>query len=153
MQMVINSIQEFNGTNPEATIPWLDHIKSIAKKTGFDLVDIGMSKLKGSVLCDVNAASKEGTLSYFQFHQLLIEHYSNIPYASDTLNAYTHLVQGEHESIVQYISRAKILLECVPNTSKMCKIPGVSYDKLYLVRGLHSPHAQWRVTSKHDTWL
>ena len=100
-----------------------------------------MSKLKCSVLHDVNAATKEGTFLYFWFHQLLIEHYSNILHASDTLNAYEHLAQGEQESVAQYISRAKLLLECIHNTSKMCEIPGVSYDKLYLVRGLHSPHA------------
>ena len=139
--------------NLEATIPWLDHIESTAKKTGFEPVEVGMSKLKGSVLCDVNTASKEGTLSLFQFCQLLIEHYSNIPHVSDALNAYVHLVQGEHESVTQYISRAKVLLDYTHNTSKMCKIPGVSYDKLYLVRGLHSPHAQWRVASKLDTCL
>ena len=100
MQTAINSIQEFNGTHTEATISWLDHINSIVKKMGFDPVEVGMSKLKVSVLHDVNAASKEGTLSYFWFCQLLIEHYSNIPYASDTLNAYIHLAQGKHELIV-----------------------------------------------------
>ena len=114
--MVINSIQEVDGTYPEATIPWLDHIESIAKKTGFDLVEVGISKMKGSVLCNVNTASKEGTLLYFQFCQLLIEHYLNIPYASETLNAYTHLAEGKHESIMQYISRAKVLLEHIHNT-------------------------------------
>ena len=75
----MNLIQEFNGTNPEATIPWLDHIEGAARKTGFDPVEIGMSELKGTALLDINAASKEGTLSYFWFHQLLIEHYLNIP--------------------------------------------------------------------------
>ena len=35
----------------------------------------------------------------------------------------------------------------------MCEIPDVDYDKLYLVRGLHSLHAQWRVASEQDTWL
>ena len=35
----------------------------------------------------------------------------------------------------------------------MCEIPGVGYDKPYLVRGLHSPHAQWRVASEQDTWF
>ena len=62
MQMVMNSIQEFDGTNLEATIPWLDHIEGVTRKTGFDPVGIGMSNLKGMALCDVNAASKEGTL-------------------------------------------------------------------------------------------
>ena len=104
--MAINLIQEFDGTNWEATIPWLDHVESIAKKTGFDTVEVGVSKLKGFVLHNVNTASKEGTLSYFWFHQLLIEHYSKIPYLSDALNAYAHFVHGKHELITQYISRA-----------------------------------------------
>ena len=153
MQMAINLIQEFDGTNLEATIPWLDNTESTVKKTGFDPVEVGMGKLKGSVLCDENGASKEGTLSYFWFYQLLIEHYSSILYVSDTLNTYAHSAQGEHESIMQYISRAKVLLEHIHNTSKMCKSLGVGYDKLYLVRGLHSLHAWWRVASKQDTWL
>ena len=151
MQKVINSKQEFDGINPEATIPWLDHIESVTNKTGFDPVEVDMSKLKGSVLCNVNAASKEGPPLYFWFCLLLIEHYLNIPYASDALNTYVHLVQGKHESSMQYISRAKVLLECIHNTSKMCKIPGVGYDKLSFVTGLHSPHAQWRVASEQDT--
>ena len=106
MQTGINLIQEFDDTNLETTLLWLDHIKGVTKKMGFDPVKIGMSKLRGTALHDVNAASKEGTLSYFQLHQLLIEHYSNIPYVSDTLNAYAHLVQGEQESIAQYLTRA-----------------------------------------------
>ena len=97
--MVMNSIQEFNGTNWEATIPWLDHVKGVAKKKGFDPMEIGMSKLKGTALHDINAANKEGILSYFQFCKLLIEHYSNVPYALDALNAFAHLMQGENESI------------------------------------------------------
>ena len=87
-QMVMNSIQEFDGTDREATIPWLDHIKAIARKTGFNPLEIGMSKLKGTVLCNVNTIGKEGNLLYFQLQRLLIEHYSNVPYVSDTLNAY-----------------------------------------------------------------
>ena len=96
--MAMNSIQEFNGTGREAAIPWLDHVKAIARKTGFDPLEIGMSKLKGTTLCNVNAICKEGNLSYFWFHQLLIEHYLNVPYASHTLNAYAHLMQGENNS-------------------------------------------------------
>ena len=139
--MVMKSIQESNATNLEATTPWLDHIEGVAKKMGFNPVEIGMSKLKGMALHDINTASKEGTLSYFQFCQLLIEHYSNIPYVLDTLNTYAHIVQHEHESIAQYLTRAKELVEHIHHNSKMHDIPGISYDKLYLVRGLHSPHA------------
>ena len=150
MQTAMNSIQEFDGTNP-APIPWLDHIESVAKKTGFNPEEIGISKLKVMVLCDVNTASNEGILLDFWFYQLFIEHYLNIPYALDALNTYAHLAQGEHELITQYISRAKVLLEHIHNNSKVCEIPGVGYNKLYLVRGLCSPHAQWRVVSKQDT--
>ena len=50
MQMVMNSIQEFDGRNGEATIPWLDHIKAVAKKTGFEPLDICKGKLKGIAL-------------------------------------------------------------------------------------------------------
>ena len=63
--MTMNSIQEFDATNHEATILWLDHVKAIVKKMGFDPLQIGMNKLKGMTLCDVNTVSKEGTLSYF----------------------------------------------------------------------------------------
>ena len=108
MQMVMNSIQEFNDTDREATIPWLDHIKAIARKTGSDPLEIGMSKLKGTALWDVNAISKEGNLSYFQFCQLLIKHYSNVPYVSDALNAYAHLLQGESKMVTWYVARAKV---------------------------------------------
>ena len=80
-QTVINLIWEFDGINPEATILWKDHVKNIMKKTGFDLLEIGMRKLKGTALCDVKAISKEGNLSHFLFSQLPIEHYLNVPYA------------------------------------------------------------------------
>ena len=130
MQMKMNSIQEFDGTNRVATNPWLDHIKAIAKKTGFHPLEIGMSKLKGTTLCTV---SKEGSLLWFQFCQLLIEHYLNIPYALDTFSAYAHLTQGENEMVMQYLARVKVLLECIHHTSKLCDIPGSSWDNLYLV--------------------
>ena len=142
MQMAMNPILDFDGTNLEATIPWLDHIEGVAEKMGFDPVEIDMSKLKGMALCQVNAASKEGTISYFQFCQLLIEHYSNILCMSDTLNAYAHLAQGEHESIAQYLTRVEVLLWHIHHNCKMYDIPGISYDKFYLVRGLHSLHTQ-----------
>ena len=140
MQTAMNSIQEFNGTNREATIPWLDHVKAIAKKTGFNPLEVSVNRLKGTTLCNVNTISKEGNFSYFWFHQLLIEHYSNIPYASDTLNAYAHLMQGENEMVTQYVARVKVCLEHINHTSKSFDIPGRGYDNLYLVWGLCSPH-------------
>ena len=65
MQTAMNLIQEFKSTNWEATIPWLDHLEGVTNKTGLDPLEIGMSKLKGMALCDINAASKEGSLLYF----------------------------------------------------------------------------------------
>ena len=130
MQMAMNSIQEFDGMDREATIPWLDHVEAVTRKTCFDPLEIGMSKLKGMALCDINAISKEGNLSYFWFCQLLIEHYSNVLYTPDALNVYAHLMQGENESVTQYLARAKVLLECIHHNPKMCDIPGNSYNKL-----------------------
>ena len=138
MQMVMYSIKEFSGTDREATIPWIDHIKAVAKKMGFDPLEIGMSKLKDTALCNVNAICKEGNRSYFWFHQLLLECYSNVPYMSDTLNAYAHLTQGENKMVTQYLARVKVLLECIHHTCKLCNILGSGYDNLYLVQGLHS---------------
>ena len=119
---------------------WLDQVEAIAMKTGFDPLEVGMSKLKGTTLGNVNAVSKDGNLLWFWFPQLLIVHYSNVPYMSDPLNAYAHLVQGESKSVTQYLAWAKIVLECIHHTSKMCNIAGSGYDNLYLVQGLHSPH-------------
>ena len=60
MQMATNSIQEYDGMDREATIPWLDHIETIAGKTGFNTLKIGRSKLKGTALCDINVINKGG---------------------------------------------------------------------------------------------
>ena len=150
-QVAMNSILAFDGTDREATIPWLDHIEAFTRKMGFNPLEKVMSKLKGMALCDVNAIGNEGNLSYFQFHQLLIEHYSNIPYASDALNAYAHLIQGENKTVKQYLTRTKVLLECIHHTSKFCNIPGGSYDNLCLVLGLCSPHVRRWVASECDT--
>ena len=58
MQMARNSIQEFDGTDKEATIPWLDHVEAIVRKMGFEPLEIGMSKLKSTTFCDVNAVRR-----------------------------------------------------------------------------------------------
>ena len=41
-QMVMNLIQEFSGTDREGTIQWLDHVKAISRKMGFNILEIGM---------------------------------------------------------------------------------------------------------------
>ena len=62
MQSMMNWIQEFSGTDREATLPWLDHVEAIARKMGFDPLEVDMSKLKGTTLGDVNTVSKDGNL-------------------------------------------------------------------------------------------
>ena len=47
IQTMMNLIQEFNGTNWEAKVLWLDYIEGFTKKMGFNPLEIGMSKLKG----------------------------------------------------------------------------------------------------------
>ena len=96
--------------------------------------------LTGRLTSHVNAISNEGSLFWFWFSQLLIEHYLNIPYVSNALNAYAHLMQGENKMVMQYLTRAKVLLECIQHTSKLCDIPENGWDNLYLVQGLSSSH-------------
>ena len=118
----------------------LYHIEAVARKIGFSPLEVGMSKLKGTGLGDVNTVSQDGNLLWFQLHQLLKEHYLNVSYALDMFNTYAHLAKGESESITQYLSWAKVLLECIHHISKMCDIAGSSYNNLYLVQGFLSPH-------------
>ena len=35
-QISLNSIQEYDGSNKDAMIPWLDHIKKVAEMYGID---------------------------------------------------------------------------------------------------------------------
>ena len=73
-------------------------------------------------------------------------------YMLDALNTYAHLAQGETELVTHYLAQAKVLLEHIHHTSKMCDIAGSSYDNLYLVWGLHSSHIRWWFVSEQDTW-
>ena len=57
----------------------------VAKKTGIDPLEVGISKLKGIALGNINAIHKEGNLMWYRLRQRLIEHYSNVLYMSDTM--------------------------------------------------------------------
>ena len=57
-QMTLNSIQEYDGSNKDAMIPWLDHIEMVAGKTGIDPLEVGINKLKGLALGNINAICK-----------------------------------------------------------------------------------------------
>ena len=41
------------------TIPWLDQFEVVAERTGNDPVEVGISKLKGLALGDINTIRKE----------------------------------------------------------------------------------------------
>ena len=46
-QSTCNSIQEFDGSNREATVPWLDQVELVAERMGIDPLEVGISNLKG----------------------------------------------------------------------------------------------------------
>ena len=81
----------------------------MVERTGNDLVEVGINKLKGLALGDINTIRKEG-LTWHKFRQILIENYSNIPYMSDAMVAYTNLMWQDDESTSQYLIRAKVYL-------------------------------------------
>ena len=118
----LDPIQEFNGNDETTTILWLDHVELVAERTGNDPVEVGISKLKILAIGDINTFRKEEGLTLHKFRQILIENYSNIPYMSDTMVAYTNLMQQDDESISQYLIRAKVLLECMNHSSKLSQI-------------------------------
>ena len=60
----------------------------MAERTGNDPVEVGISKLKGLSLSDINTIRKEEGVTRHKFRQILIENYSNIPYVSDAMVAY-----------------------------------------------------------------
>ena len=66
----------------------------VAKNTGMDALEVGISKLKGLALGDITAIHKEGHLTWYSLRQRLIEHYVNVQYTSDAIFAYSHLLQG-----------------------------------------------------------
>ena len=43
-QALLESIQEFNGNDKAATIPWLDQVELVAERTGNDPVEVDISK-------------------------------------------------------------------------------------------------------------
>ena len=103
-QAALRPIQEFDGNDKAATIPWLDQGKLVAKKTGNDPVEVGISKLKGLALGDINTIRKEEGSTWHKFRQILIKNYFNIPYVSDVMVAYTNLMQQDDESASQYFN-------------------------------------------------
>ena len=91
-QTVFRSIKEFNGNEKATTIPWLGQVKLVAERTGNNPVEVGISKLQGFALGDINTVRKEEGLTWHKFRQILIENYSYIPYMPDVMVASTNLI-------------------------------------------------------------
>ena len=60
VQAALGSIQEFDGNDKAAAIPWLDKVELVAEGTGNNPVEVGFSRLKGLALGDINTIKKEG---------------------------------------------------------------------------------------------
>ena len=126
-QVALRSIiHAFDGNDKAATIPWLDQVQLVTEGTD-------ISKLNGLSLGNMTTIRKEEGLTWHKFRQILIENYSNIPYVSDTMVAYTQLTQQDDESTSQYLIRAKIFLEHMNHTSKLSQISGKGLNNLALV--------------------
>ena len=69
----------------------------------------------------------------------------------DDMYVYSHLLKGDEEPTIQYLSRAKALLESIHHTTKLSSNQGVDWDNLYLVRGLKALHMRRRVASEQDS--
>ena len=132
-QSTLNTIQQFDGSNRESTLTWPDQVELVAEGTGFAPLEVGIIKLKGLALGDINTIHMEGGLSWHNFRQHLIEQYSNVPYAPGTMFAYLKISQQDNESTAQYLVRARVLLEYIHCMSKLADISGFGMDNLSLV--------------------
>ena len=131
-QSTLNSMQEYDCSDRKVTIPWLDQVELVAERTGFDPLEVGISKLKGLAPGNISTIHKEEGLSWHKFRKCLIEQYSYIPYTSNAMFTYSKISQDD-ESTAQYLVRAKVLLECIHHTSKLSDISGFGLDNLSLV--------------------
>ena len=68
-QAALRSIQEFDGNDKVATIPWLDPVELVAERTGNDPVEVGIIRLKGLALGDINTIRREEGLTWHKFRQ------------------------------------------------------------------------------------
>ena len=133
------------------TIPWLNQVEQVTERTGNDLVEVGMSKLKGLTLGDITTVRKGEGLRWHKFRQVLIENYSNVPYVSDAMVAYNNITQQDKESTSQYLIRAKVWLEHINHTSKLSHISGKGLNNLALFQVLSENRIR-RVTKEQESW-
>ena len=102
----LNAITEFDGADKSSMILWLDQVEMISERNRTDLVEVGISKQVGIPLGNIITIKQgKGNLMCHKFHQVLTENYSDVPYVSDIFTCYLKIIQGEEESIVQYLVR------------------------------------------------
>ena len=92
---MFNILQEYDGSDRQATIPWLDQVELVAEGTGINPLEVGISKLKGLALADISTVHKEEGLSWHMFRQHLIEQYSNVLCVPDAMLAYSKISQQD----------------------------------------------------------
>ena len=66
--------------------------------------------------------------------------------------AYSHLSQGDDETTIQYLVRAKFLLEHIHQTTKLEDIAGNNWDNLYLMDGTEGTAYQERAAMEQESW-
>ena len=71
-QAVLGSIQEFDGKDKATTKPWHDQGKLVVDRTGNDPVEVGIIKLRGLALGDINTIREEEGLVWYKFRPVLI---------------------------------------------------------------------------------
>ena len=120
---------------------------------GIDPLEVGISKLKGLALGNVNTICKEQGLMWHMFRQPLIEQCSNVLYMSDAMFAYTQITQQDDEPMAQYLIRATVLLEYIHCTSKFSHISGSGLDTLFLIWGPRRNHIRRRVVKEQEPWM
>ena len=151
-QSTLNSLQEYDRSDREATIPWLDQVELVGERTGLDPLEAGISKLKGLALANISTIHKKEGLSWHKFRQHLIERYLNAPYVPDAMFVYSKVSQWEDESTTQYLVRAKVLLERIHQTYKLSEISGNGMDNLLLICGLPEHHIRKQDVKEQESW-
>ena len=77
-------------------LSWLDQVELVVERPCLDLLEVGISKLKGLAIGDISTIHKEEGLSWLKFRQYLIEKSSNVPYTPDAMFIY----QKSHNKII-----------------------------------------------------
>ena len=130
-------MKKFDGSDKSSTIPWLDHVEMVAERNNTDPVEVGITNLEGIPLRNIITIKfEERNLMWYKFCHILTEQYSDVPYVTVVMTCYLKIVQGEEESVAQYLVRANTYLERINHMSKLANMNGGGLNHLQLVHGL-----------------